>query len=112
MLAQVSHGTAKPQKASCDAEKARESLSMSLMSIFSMPLSNFIPLPRMVSHSLSDLFLGLLRASLMGLGDMGREVNVVFSVDSLSLSGELFSIEDVVNLLVGFGEKKFQIVLL
>ena len=60
----------------------------------------------MVSHSFSDLFLGLLRASLIGLGDTGGEVNAVFSVDSLSLFGELFSAKDVVDLLVGFGERR------
>ena len=59
----------------------------------------------MVSHSFSNLFLGLLRASL-SLGDTGGKVNAVFSADSLSLSGELFSAEDVVNLLVGFGERR------
>lgn len=36
MLAQVSHGIARPRKANYDAEKAGESISMSLMSIFSL----------------------------------------------------------------------------
>lgn len=60
----------------------------------------------MVSHSFSNLFLGLLRASRIGSGDTGGKVNAVFSADSLSLSGELFSAKDVVDLLVGFGERR------
>lgn len=41
----------------------------------------------------------------MGLGDTGGEVNAVFSADSLNLFGELFFAEDVIDLLVGFGER-------
>ena len=49
--------------------------------------------------------MGLLRAGLMGLGDMGGEVNAVFHADSLSLHGDFFLAADAMVLLVGFGER-------
>ena len=44
----------------------------------------------MNSPSIFDLLMGLLRAGLSGLVDMGGEANAVFHVDSLSLPGVSF----------------------
>lgn len=42
--------------------------------------SNLILLPQLVSPSIFDLLMGLLRAGLSGLVDMGGEANAVFHV--------------------------------
>ena len=68
--------------------------------------SNLILLPQLVSPSLFDLLIGLSRVGLLGLGDMGREENVVYHADSLSLSGVSFLVANVMVLSVGFSESE------
>ena len=69
-------------------------------------LSNLIPLPRLVRAYLFNLLMGLLRAGLLGLGDMGGEENAVSHADSLSLSGVSFLAADAMVLSVGFSESE------
>ena len=68
--------------------------------------SNLILLLQLVSPSIFDLLMGLLRAGLSGLVDMGGEANAVFHVDSLSLPGVFFSAANAMVLSVGFGESE------
>nr|POF04353.1 hypothetical protein CFP56_38585 [Quercus suber] len=64
---------------------------------------NLILLRRLVSPSLFDFLMGLSRAAILGLGDMGGEENAVYLADSLSLFGISFSAADAMFLSVGIG---------
>ena len=69
-------------------------------------LSNLIPLPRLVRACLFNLLMGLSRAGLLGLGDMGGEENAMYQADSLSLCGTSSSTADAMVLSVGIGENE------
>ena len=61
---------------------------------------------RLIGPSFLDLFLEFLRAGSVGFGASGQEVNSFSSKELLSLSGEDMLVEDVADILVGFGESE------
>ena len=67
---------------------------------------NLIPLPRLVNSSLFNFLMGLSRAGILSLRDMGGEENAVYQANSLSLSGTSSSAADAMVLSVGFGENE------
>ena len=67
---------------------------------------NLIPLPRLVNSSLFNFLIGLSRAGILSLGDMGGEEKAVYQADSLSLSRTSSSTADAMVLLVDVGENE------